>query len=372
MDNNTRWSNGSELKSVLDSVTVPTEILNKINENRQFNKVIIKYYEKLLHETGLDILISKMRNMQLCNAFYEVDVYREQKIKDFKRTNNCKDKHCSNCKKVVQAARMAKYIPELEKYKAHLYHMTLTQVNCTGDKLEKKLKKMSRKFKMLIEYLSGREKIKGIDFTGWEYQGAIRSLEITFRRDSYHPHYHIAIVFEGELGHKYNVNKYSYSNRSNKIRYFSDAEILIQKIWYLLMNDKTVTKEAISSLKDGYSCVIDKFKSSDYVEIFKYISKVSDEENKTLTYNNFKILHFALHFMKQIQGYGCFYKIKNNLSEKDINEADQLYNDLIVYLQSKESPIYQVDRLEDLIKDSQYTLISRKRIYKYLVGALSE
>ena len=268
---------------------------------------------------------------------------------------------------------MTKYIPVLERHKDHLFHMTLTQPNCTGEELQHTIKKMTFAFRRLIAYLRGdiNIKIKGVDFTEWGYVGAIRSLEVTFKNDSYHPHYHIALALDCDIGEKTIKNTYSKSYKSDKMKLFSEKEVLIQKIWYLLMNDQSVTRKAIDALNEGYSCVIDRFKENDYAELFKYATKVTTEDHTVLTYEHFKTLYHAMHSVKQIQGYGVFYRVKDEVSENMIAEVENMYNALIEYLQSIESPIQEISLLKELLEDFQYKLISRKRIFRYLVDVMA-
>src|SRR5699024_10807400 len=179
-----------------------------------------------------------------------MDHYRQQKVKDFKKTNLCKDKFCNNCKKVKQASRLAKFMPMIEDLSKdkYLYHMVLTVPNCNGDDLKDVIRdKIFKSFAYLIDYLKIKKKIKGLDFEQYSYSGAIRSLEVTYRRDDYHPHLHCIIALEKPLDdNRYIKNTYSRS-RKNGYRKFTEFEILIQKIWYLLNTGERVTKKAIDN-----------------------------------------------------------------------------------------------------------------------------
>jgi Plasmid rolling circle replication initiator protein and truncated derivatives len=354
----------------LKNVTVEKELLQDVVNNIEYNKTIISYYERFANDGSIafskDLLLSKGERLDYCNKFWHLDKYEKQKIKDFQKTNLCHDKFCANCKKVVQAGRMAKYIPELEKYKSNLYHLILTVPNCSGQDLNFMYKKMAKSFRTLIRYLDCRLKVKGINFERFKYQGAVRSLEVTFKGDSYHPHFHVGIVLDFELGRKKDINTYSYNNKNGVRelkRLFSKEEILIQKIWYLLINNIKVTKRSIEDLEEGYSCAIEKFNEDDYAELFKYISKGSDEEGNTLTYDNFISLYYGLYRVKQIQGYGCLYRIDDNI---DLEELEKQYDEYIQEIRKKESPVVAYETPQDLILDSEYTLISRKTFFKYL------
>lgn len=352
----------------------------KVVNNNQYNKIIIDYYKRLFKEENLykklDLMnltkkqlsgtyYDKIDSLINCNKFWTVDTYDVSQIRDFLRTSLCHDKFCNNCKKVKQACRMSKYIPEVEQYKEILYHMTLTVPNVPGIELKNTIDKMAKCFKTLIRYFTENLKIKGFDFKKYGYLGAIRSLEITFKEDSYHPHYHAALAFKNLNLEKTIENQYSYDYLGYRdTRYFSEFEILIQKIWYLLMNDITVNKINIDNLKVGYSCMIEKFEDNDYAELFKYMTKETDEKDNILTYENFKTLYFATYRIKQIQGYGVFYRI----TDTDIKEeVDKLYVDITSFLKSDNFNT-RIEHHEplSLLFDKNYTLISRKKIFQYL------
>lgn len=353
----------------IKNIIIGKDILQDVIDNIEYNKTIIGYYERFA-EPGSNklatkaLLLKKSERLKDCNKFWRLEKYEVQKIKEFKKTTLCHDKFCANCKKVRQASRMRKYNDVLEVYKSKLYHLTLTVPNCSGQELNFTYKKMAKSFNMIIRYLDGRLKIKGINFQRFKYEGAVRSLEVTFKGDSYHPHFHVGIVLDFELGRKKDINTYSYNNRNGVRelkRLFSKEEILIQKIWYLLMNDTKVTKSSIDELDEGYSCVIEKFKEDDYAELFKYITKGSDEEGNILTYDNFVSLYFGLYRVKQIQGYGCLYRIDDDI---DLEELDKQYEEYIQEIRKKESPVVAYETPQDLILDNEYTLISRKIFIK--------
>ena len=93
------------------------------------------------------------------------------------------------------------------------------------------------------------------------------------------------------------------------------------------------------------------------------MTKETDEKNNVLTYDNFKILYESTYALKQIQGYGCFYKINDeNLDE----EVEKEYVKMQLFLQSFETPINVLERPIDLMQDNKYTLISRKKIFQYM------
>ena len=130
------------------------------------------------------------------------------------------------------------------------------------------------------------------------------------------------------------------------------------------MNGIRVNEKAIRNLEEGYSCTIDDVEESSYYEVFKYMTKATDENKNILTYDNFKTLYFALYRVRQIQGYGLFYNFKDD--DSLIDEVDDLYNIYINILKTKEDPVEVSQTPEDLLNDREYLLISRKKIYSYL------
>lgn len=346
-----------------DNFKVDKDYLLKVHNNNQYNHVILSYYDRLKKE-GKMISKNKIKSIEECNKYFLIDKYNYNLVKDFKRTNLCKDKFCNNCKKVKQAARMSKYIPELEPYSDNLYHLTLTIPNVSGKDLKKTIKNMSKSFSRLMDYIKGKQVLSFYNFKQLGYLGSIRSLEITFNGDNYHPHYHCCFAFTNLNLDKIIKNKYSidhYHKKEDKL--FSEFEIVVQKIWYLLINNMRVCSDNFNILEDGYSCNCDKFKEGDYKQLFKYMTKETDENKNVLTYENFKVLYDSTFNIKQIQGYGCFYRI----SDTDLDdEVDKVYTDIIDLLKKDEVPISMLETPFDLLNDNRYSLISRKKVFQYL------
>jgi len=118
-----------------------------------------------------------------------------------------------------------------------------------------------------------------------------------------------------------------------------------------------VTKKNIDGMRLGYSCTIDKFKEDDFLELFKYMTKATTEESLALEYRQFKALYYALHRVRQIQGYGCFYGLKDD--DGDIEEVKELWNAKLAKLNEKENPVEVLESPTELAKDKKYTIISR-------------
>lgn len=353
--------------SDLSFLEIQKNFLKKIMDNNEYNKSIIKHYYRLQKKYPMINLLRNIEALENCNQFWEMDYYPKQKVKDFKRTNLCKDKFCNNCKNVKQASRLAKFMPIIEELAKdnYLYHMVLTIPNCNGEDLNNVIReKLFKSFKRLNRYLNQDLKIRGLDLEQYGYKGAIRSLEVTYKVDDYHPHLHCIIALNKPLdNNRYIDNKYSKS-RKNGYRKFTDFEVLIQKIWYLLNNELRVTKKSIEELELGYSCTVDSIDESSVYEVFKYMTKATDEKGNCITYNNFETLYFALYRVRQIQGYGCFYDVKDD--DSIIDEVDELYDVIVELLKAKENPLSVWQAVEDLLQDNDNLIISRKKIFNYL------
>lgn len=353
--------------SDFSNLSIEKNYLMQIINNKEYNKLIIDHYSRLAVEYPDANFSSNIESLENCNKFWLMDHYQEQKIKDFKRTNLCKDKFCNNCKIVKQASRFAKFMPLIEDIAKdkYIYHLVLTVPNCKGSELKETIReKLFKSFTYLNNYLKLKKKIKGLDFEQYGFEGAIRSLEVTFNGDDYHPHLHCIIALNSPLDdNRYIKNTFSRS-RKNGYRKFTEFEILIQKIWYLLNNGLRVTRRSIEDLEIGYSCTIDSVDKKSVHEVFKYMTKSTDEKGNLISYENFKTLREALYKVRQIQGYGCFYNVKDD--DSIIDEADQIYDMFIELLRVKENPLEVCETPEDLLKDKQNKIISRKIIHKHL------
>lgn len=363
--------------------------LEKLLKNQRFNELIGSYYEQYILESDFDsdVLERKLQRLKDCNSFWILDVYKKLRVKDFKKTNLCRDKFCNNCKKVKQAERMTRFMPYIDKVKNNGYllsQMVLTVPNVSGLFLKEMISVMFNAFSVLIDYLKLYKKIKGVDFD-IGYVGAIRSLEVTYKDDSYHPHLHVLIAHSKPIGAKVHANEYSY-DRFNKehLRLFCDFEILIQKVWYLLITDffevnmnicpkrKRIVRSRLDKLQVGYSCMMDIFREDDFIELFKYMTKGNGSEHKgedaIMTYDNFKVLYVALHGVRQIQGYGIFYNVRDD--DSLVNEVENLYNILIEELKREELPESVWQTVQAVFEDSTYTVISKSRLVSFIRNLL--
>lgn len=335
---------------------------NRVNANR----IVAEYYENYF--SNLDPENRRANNVRNCFTHAWVDYYRLCAVKDIKTVNLCHDKFCVNCQDQLSQHRYSKYKPVLDEYSKDydIYHVVFTVPNCSDVLLKHTLDKMYNKFAYLIRFFQGTKKIKNLDFSQYGFAGAIRSLEIGVKEIGFlaemHPHFHCLFLLKKNFKNVgSNVNIYSYTKSqikgdrrgSKKIIYFSDFEILLQKIWFLLFNDLKVNKKNIEELELGYSCYAKKVKPGIYHDIFKYSMKGMFDPKTTqflFSESTFVYLLEATKRKKVIQGYGLLNKY-SFLSEEEEQELDDYYNQRIIALKQIENPMDVYLGIHDLIKD---------------------
>lgn len=344
------------------------KISNKINGNLK----IAGFYKNLASKG----YVSEHRafNLTNCFKFFNVDYYRLQKVKDLTRVNLCHDLFCINCQNQKSERQYAKLKPLLDMLEKSfsIYHTVFTVPNCSGALLKSTIDKMQKTFAKLIRYFQGSKKLRGIDFSKYGFYGAVRNFEVTinclsFGQYEFHPHFHCLFILDKKFREvPKHLNKFSFSRSelrrdiSGK-RFFTDTEILLQKLWYLLYNDIKVTKKAIDSLELGYSCYMQRC-ISDFKEVFKYAVKgLYDKRTSEFEYSEhvFESLFFSLHKRHLLQGYGIFRKF----NFEDLDDSDSLYDSVISELQLLEYPLPQEFKLntflEDIQRNNDITYISK-------------
>ena len=175
----------------------------------------------------------------------------------------------------------------------------------------------------------------------------------------YHPHFHVAAVLGngGGLEDKHIFNEFSRSKGYDD-RLFSDIEVAIQRIWWLLINDQRPTYHNIfeDDTLGRYSCTVDKCQPDDCKRLIAYVIKGSPMES--ITSENFRTIYHALKNFRQIQGYGIFYRVKGVEGTEDYTEQD--YQALEQYITSGERPVNQRERTNHLACDSKYIMLRAK------------
>ncbi len=341
----------------------PQPYRKRIYGNINRNGRMTEFYKQLLVEgivkkrmspSEIHAIRERIKRLDSCNKFWLTETYEESHVKVLLKTYLCKDKFCSNCNQMKKVILQNRFLPYMEKYKDSLYHIVLTVPDCAGENLRTTIQRMASCFKTLVSYLNGNKKVKGINLTQYGFQGCIRSLEITYKEDIYHPHFHVAAVLgNSDIEKKHLLNTFS----GAKKRMFSEFEIIIQRMWWLLLNQKRLTSDNILGENNSlgrYSCTADKFNDEDFKKLFGYMTKMYDKDNSPMTYKNFKTLYHALFHIRQIQGYGVFYNMKEFHTE---SYTEQDYQALENYLIHNEQPINAYEPICRLATDDKYTTL---------------
>lgn len=372
--------------------------LEKMGRRTRKNEFIAECYEQLsedIEENRIgwnfkpDTLLNIADRARKCCRYWDIDHFPFQGVKDLLRTNACKNRFCDRCQNAISVQRERKFAPFLDELKKDydIYHAVFTVPNVYADELFPCIERMYKQFAYINRLFSGDAKVKGLSFTKYGYEGAIRALEITKNRieNTFHPHFHCLFVLRKgvnlDRGRK-EVNRFSFNNPDikkshHKIeygtpeRYFSPFEILLQKVWRLRYDGVKLTKKSIESLKEGYSVIFESANGK-YKEVFKYATKgifKEGEENALGGYHDFLPLFHALHGRRLIQGYK---KLRSfNFEELD-QDPDKEYKAVRIKLEEMEKPLRAFEFLNE-IEDNihKYTYISRASVGE-IMGAKDE
>ena len=325
------------------------------------------------------------QNVRDCSKLWDVDYYRLQGVKDILRTNLCKNRFCDNCQNAISIQRERKYAPFLDALARlyDIYHVVFTIPNPEREELRPAVDNMYKQIGYIVRLFAGNAKIKGVDFEKYGFLGAVRSLEITKGSDgdTFHPHFHCLFIMRKGLRldcNRTHINRFSFNNPDIKRkhrkkyvgrvdRYFSDFEILLQKVWRLRIDGVKVNLKNIASLQEGYSVICDNA-DKDYKEVFKYATKgvfKDGEDNAARGYVDFVPLVYTLYRRKLIQGYGLLNKYKFDITIEQDARADAEYNSVVQKLRELESPERVFEYLTEINKELQsknITYISRSTI----------
>lgn len=413
--------------NVAEQLRISRQYAQDVARRLLHNETISEYFELLYEETENLRFLQLANDVYNCNRFWAFDRFDGHRVYDLSHVNLCHSRFCPNCQKMIQASRLYRFTPELDKAldAYDLYHITFTIPNVPGVKLRTYIRIMARAFKRLILYISGRKKIRDIDLARYGFYACLRNLEVTFnnRRNDYHPHYHCIFALRKGLDlPKYVKNEYSYdyvrdpySGRTRRVykRSFSDFEILLQKLWRALIEqeeaktyktlmlesrlgpavkvpaldaldedtavrkqkakDAPITRQRLDDLDVGYSCIADKVETDSeagdakYYEVFKYAFKLTSDERELLTFSQFKTLYFALKGVRTMQGYGAWYNLK---CDDDIDDSvHEFYAVFRAYLMQSDDPVRVRLAPADVVKEmdlGEYAFVSRRAIQRKL------
>lgn len=376
------------MAEILDLTEVAQSVkeYEKIIRGQMSNEIMARYYEDMAtfsyDDKQAHKFINKAANLRSCHKIMFFHHYEQHGIKDYQRTLYCHDKFCPLCQKLKANTREQKFqqILSLFEDKYDFYHMVLTLKNSRGSTapfqsvdyslptLFSVVKAMPKCFQKLIKYLSGNTKIAGLDFSEYGYAGAVRTLEVTFKEhQEYHAHYHGLFAMSKDLVLKgHTKNAFSKDKFTGKETTFTDFEILLQKIWYLVMNEQKVTVNSIEKLKLGYSCYFKKVLPKESHDVFKYIIK--PDKNATFTGAVFQDLYLSLKGMRAFQTFGCFHGLQ--LEDEVIDDSNAaVYDKLINSLNHSERPVdcsESPTAVRDNIAAKKFVYISRRSVRAFI------
>lgn len=364
------------ITEVPDSVKLSSVYFEDVKQRAEFNNYYADYYMQRFEDTGKRIYEDLSDRVRNCHKSWFGDKYKQSGYFNVKRVFHCKNRWCWLCNHLKQAKRLMEYTPQFAELQNQydLYHFILTVKNVGDAALETTLNKMQNAFKKIIRYFQGYGKISGIDFLQYGFVGAIRSFEIVINPADYHPHIHALLFLKKDLRFvKSKTNKFSFDKGILK-RKFSEFEVQLQKIFYLLMNGKRVDAENLDLVKLGYSVVLDLVEDGDdsWHEVFKYATKMSKDGAPACTYEQFCLLDDILHRFKMLQTYGIFYNPKNDESDEEPYDptAEILFEKVLILLNRMEKPETDVHLLlEDIcneVSNKKLTVISKRLSYKYM------
>lgn len=337
-------------EQVLKSYLFEKDDFVSVSRRCHYNKFIAGFYERMAEEDDVPYIdchgelrfgknlnmLSIARSVFECNKHWKFNFFEQSKAKVFVKVNRCKNRFCLNCQSMAADQRYAQYGKVLDEYVADydLYHVVFTVPNVSAEKLEDTLSLMIDKFSYMIRYFDGRKGIRGVNLKSLGYVGCAREIEITVsKRDgSFHPHIHsIWILKKGLNFAPVFFNNFSVDRTGrNPDRYFTELELLFQRMWCLLIMRKTVNKanlnniEEVTGYPDGFSCTAD-LSNGDYHEIFKYAIKGTFKEETLFKYETFKTLYKALFGKQAYATYGCLFRYDFNEYDEDLGLKDPDY-----------------------------------------------
>ena len=337
------------------------DVIEKLPTRLKHNNAISKYYTYLadeLYADGYDgdKFVNKADNMSSCCSLWDIDFYREQRVKTVERLNLCRDKFCVNCQNALANKRYGLFAPVFKALSKNskIYHVVFTVENPTGTMLRPTIDRMYKSFSYLIRYLDGRTNLDGITFKYMGYSACVRALEVTYneKENTYHPHFHCLFSLSKKLTlNKVIENAFSHSYKSDDISLFSEEEELFQKIWFLLNTGQTVNLQNIDNVKLGYSVKMNEAQESDFKEVFKYALKSDLGKEECMSYDCFKVYQKALKSLRLIQGYGKAYNLHFDEVQLTLDDYDASLENQKRSLRKKEKPQRCYEDVKTVVKN---------------------
>jgi plasmid rolling circle replication initiator protein Rep len=264
-----------------------------------------------------------------CMNWWDTSIYHENKTIELLRTFRCKDKFCTNCKRVRVSELLTQFLPRFvdlqETYKPML--LTITVPNVTGEKLRDEVIKMFEKYSLYQKLFSAKLTDKRSHKTRqYDVAGAIRALEVTYNKamNTYHPHLHVLLFINDRAPAAFwaKTLEGEWCNVKRQHNMISPADLEIRELWTRVYKD--IDRRTKNVVTDGYICDIRPIDGiRGILEVLKYSFKTRDIENFDVFYH----LRGALHGRRLKQGYGCLYNLK--LDDAEIPDtSENLFDEL--------------------------------------------
>lgn len=377
---------------IAEKIELTEDEFLSVSRRCRYNKFIADFYDDMAEEYSYAIgnqsdgsfiyapdesFIKKAQALRECSKNWSFDLFSKAGVKNLIRINRCRDRFCLNCQALAADQRFVQYSKVLDSYACDydLYHIVLTVPNVDAINLSDTITLMLDKFSYFVRFFDGRKKIRNLDFKRFGYVAAVRELEITIskKNGTYHPHLHTLFVLKKNLNFEpVYWNRFSEDRRGkNPTRLFSYFELMIQRIWCLLIMQETVTKynienigEVLPQYPDGFSCIAD-LSNGDYHEIFKYAIKGTYKEETLFTKEAFKTMYRALYQRKVYETFGDLRRFDFNTFDESLgfNSPDEAFELFLARLQSEELPQRVEEQLSDILKTK---FSDEERQFKYV------
>jgi plasmid rolling circle replication initiator protein Rep len=342
------------------------DVIKKMEEKQKYNRSISAYFYKLYLETKVLKYKRLSENVKCCLNYMLWDKYDFSKVMDLRKVNRCKNRFCSNCRKLDLCRALNNLEPKFGKLINEGYYpylLTLTVPNCRGDDLKGTLDKMQKAFKRFYRFFSYDDG-QGFKPRFIIFDAAVKCIEVNYskRRGDYHPHYHILVLskqYDDYLFWKQYEGEWS--NNRQSMNMYSEMDLQIRKLWTIAYDDLSLKKDddgltvydMMDGLKDTYLCDIKEMDATGIYEVMKYCFKDSDIEN----YGVFKTMYFALKGRRIRQGHGLLYNLK--LEEGSDGNYQEISDYITENEQSVELATHELRQLYTVYSD--YIKISRFR-----------
>lgn len=352
----------------------------KLQAKAKYNIYQAEYYDRMAEDYHDELFHRKAEKTLNCSKVWHLDYYKKHGIKNIREIIRCTDNFVMSGSKPEGAAAIRSLCPAAKRIRNGLRHLSCDYHGSerNGRKIKMDVRQNDKPIFPTDRVFLRPQENQRSGFREIRLCGRVRSLEITTgKRKQYgdfHPHFHCMVVLKKGLNlPKIVENSFSKTKTQHGeiVRTkFSALEVLLQKIWCLLMLDIPVTKDNIRNMrmltegkyKDGFDVVANNARGK-YHEIFKYAIKGTYKQEKIFSYEDMCCLYDALKNRRTYQTYGCLQKHNFNEVDDMFNptlQTDYLWNIFLEKLQSLERPIRIESCIEEILQD--FTNAEKRKI----------